>query len=301
MTASSRQKRSLRVAAAQYPVSRLKTWAAFEAKLSEWFARAADNRADLLVFPEYAAMELASLLPASRRHGVKAHLRGIQSFSENYLRLYRELCAHHRVWALTGSFPLQIAPREHRNRAWLVGPDGEAGHQDKMMMTPWERAEWGMSGSDETRLFDTPIGRIGVCICYDVEFPRMARALAEAGASVILAPSCTDTLAGYHRVRIGAQARALENQCAVAQASLVGRAAWSPAVDVNIGAAGVYCPPDTGLPDDGILARGELNAEGWIFADVNLARMQAVRRHGQVRAFRDWDNQREAPARIVAL
>src|SRR5690606_19816354 len=97
----------------------------------------------------------------------------------------------------------------YRNRAWLIGPAGTAGYQDKIILTPWEKAVWGIRSGDRPRLFETELGRIGICICYDVEFPRIARAMAEAGVDVILAPSCTDTLAGYHRVRVGAQARAL--------------------------------------------------------------------------------------------
>ena len=111
------------------------------------------------------------------------------------------------------------------------------------------------------RAFRLDIGsaRIGIAICYDVEFPLIARALVEAGAEVILAPSCTDTVHGYWRVRVGAQARALENQCVVVQAPLVGAVDWSPAVDMNRGAAGVFGPPDLGFPEDGVIAQGEMD------------------------------------------
>jgi predicted amidohydrolase len=113
----------------------------------------------------------------------------------------------------------------------------------------------------------------------------------EAGAALILVPSCTDTLAGYCRVRVGCQARALENQCYVVQAPTVGEASWSEAVDVNVGAAGVFAPPDRGMPDDGVLARGELNQPGWVYADLDLAAIKQVRSHGQVLNYRDWERQ----------
>ena len=64
------------------------------------------------------------------------------------------------------------------------------------------------------------------------------------GARVIAVPSCTDTAAGHARVRIACQARALESQCYVVQAPTVGDAPWSPAVDRNYGAGGIYVPPD---------------------------------------------------------
>ena len=69
----------------------------------------------------------------------------------------------------------------------------------------------------------------GIAICYDIEFPLIAHAMARAGAELILAPSCTDTIAGANRVHVGARARALENQVYVAVAPTVGQAPWSPA------------------------------------------------------------------------
>ena len=101
-------------------------------------------------------------------------------------------------------------------------------------------------------------------------------------------PSCTDTLAGYYRVKVGAQARALENQCYVIQSPIVGEAAWSPAVDVNIGSAGVYGPPDRGFPDDGVIAIGPLNAPCWLYAEIDPAKVAEVRENGAVRPFRHW-------------
>ena len=120
-------------------------------------------------------------------------------------------------------------------------------------MTRFEREEWGISAGQHVKVFETLLGRLAVLICYDAEFPLLARSGVEAGAQVILAPSCTDSLQGYWRVRIGAQARALEGQCYVVQSPTVGEAAWSPAVDVNYGAAGIYGPPDLGY------------AAGWSF------------------------------------
>jgi predicted amidohydrolase len=111
------------------------------------------------------------------------------------------------------------------------------------------------------------------------------------GADIVLVPSCTDTLAGYWRVRIGSQARALENQCYVVHASTVGEAPWSPAVDVNVGAAAIYAPVDRGFPDDGVLAIGELDAAQWVYADVDPAGIAEVRRNGQVFNYRDWQGQ----------
>ncbi|MNF82173.1 Carbon-nitrogen hydrolase [compost metagenome] len=145
-------------------------------------------------------------------------------------------------------------------------------------------------------MFDTALGRLGILICYDNEFPMLARTLVEGGVDLILAPSCTDTEAGYHRVRIGAQARALENQIAVLQAPTVGLAPWSPALDENIGRASLYVPPDYGMPSNGVIAESpELcpATSQWLICDLDLDEVRRVRAEGQVFTRRDWPEQFE--------
>ena len=144
-------------------------------------------------------------------------------------------------------------------------------------MTRFEKEQWGIAGGGALKIFDIGETKIGIAICYDIEFPLIAHAMAAAGADLILAPSCTDTMAGANRVHVGARARALENQVYVAVAPTVGEAPWSPAVDVNIGWAAVYAAPDRGFPDDGVLAKGELNRPGWVMAELDFARLKAAR------------------------
>ena len=159
-------------------------------------------------------------------------------------------------------------------------------------MTRFENEQWLIKSGKELKCFDTEYGKIAINICYDSEFPLLARKQVEAGCVLILVPSCTDTLAGYHRVKIGSHARALENQCYVVQASLVGDAAWSEAVDVNVGAAAIYTPVDRGFPDNGILSTGTLNAVQWVIAEISLNNCETVREQGQVFNYRDWPLQK---------
>jgi predicted amidohydrolase len=158
-------------------------------------------------------------------------------------------------------------------------------------MTRFENEQWHISAGETAKVFETRFGRVAINVCYDAEFPLIARSQAEAGAHVILVPSCTDTIAGYHRVRVGCQARALENQCSVVQAPLVGTADWSEAVDVNLGAAGVFVPPDRGFPSDGVIALGTLNDSQWLYAEIDLSAVESVRNEGQVFNYRDWPRQ----------
>ena len=116
----------------------------------------------------------------------------------------------------------------------------------------------------------------------------IARRQMEMGADFLVVPSVTETLSGYHRVRIGAQARALENQCYAVHAPLIGEADWSLAVDINTGCAGIYTPVDQGFPADGILAQGQLNEPCWVCAELDLEKARMLRQQGQVLNFRDW-------------
>ena len=121
--------------------------------------------------------------------------------------------------------------------------------------------------------------------------------MAEAGAEILLVPSCTESLRGYWRVRIGAQARALENQCVVAHATTVGPADWLPVAATNHGAAGIYGPPDVGFPEDGVIAVGKPDVAGWVHGEVSLEALRQARADGAVLAFRDWAEQAERSRR----
>lgn len=280
-----------RIAAAQYPIEALESWDAYAGKLTRWVAEAAEGGAALLVFPEYGAMELASLDPASMGD-LQSSIAFVSALLPRVDALHAQLAGRFGVHILAASAPWQAPDGRYRNRARLFAPNGKIGVQDKLIMTRFEREEWGIVGGNALALFDTALGRIGVCICYDSEFPLIARALVEAGAEILLVPSCTDSLHGYERVRIGSRARALEGQCYTVQSPTVGTADWSPAVDVNRGAAAVYAPPDRGFPDDGIIAQGMLDAPGWVFAEVDLAAVGKVREDGGVLNVAHWPEQR---------
>jgi predicted amidohydrolase len=291
-----------KVAACQYAIEPVGTFAAWAQKVERMVAEAARGGAQLVVFPEYAGMELVSVMPKP----VQADLRLQIEHLQELVPAYRETCAtlarRYCVYLLAGSIPERVAGPsgdEFRNRAWMYGPSGEGGFAEKLQMTRFERETWGIARGDQNVVFDTELGMVGIAICYDTEFPLLVRRLVEHGARMILVPSCTDTLAGYWRVRIACQARALENQCYVVQATTVGSAPWSIALDENRGAAGVYGPPDRGFPDSGVVAMGVLDQPGWVAADVDLSLVEAVRLDGQVLNHRDWVRSRHLQAPVT--
>ncbi|MDD5460529.1 MAG: carbon-nitrogen hydrolase family protein [Methylococcales bacterium] len=278
----------VRIATAQYDISFLENWQAYENKIERWVAKAAAQDARILLFPEYASMELASLFGPDIYSSLSKQLAAMQSLHEDYISLFQTLARKYQCIIQSGTFPVNVDAGIYRNRAYLFMPDGRFDYQDKLIMTRFENEQWLIKGGNELKCFDTDYGKIAINICYDSEFPLLARKQVEAGCTVILVPSCTDTLAGYHRVKIGCQARALENQCYVVQASLVGNAAWSEAVDINIGAAAIYTPVDRGFPDNGILAIGTINAVQWVIAEISPNGCATVREQGQVFNYRDW-------------
>ena len=279
------------IATTQYDISFLENWENYQKKTERWVKEAVAQGAKILLFPEYNTMELASLFPQSVYSSLSEQLVALQTLHDDFLTLFQGLASAHECYIQAGTFPVCLGPKVYRNRAYFFMPNGERGFQDKIMMTRFENEQWFISAGNELKCFDTQYGRIAINICYDSEFPLLARQQVEAGANLILVPSCTDTVAGFHRVKIGCQARALENQCYVAQACLVGEAPWSEAVDVNVGAAGVYTPVDYHFPDNGILASGEFNVPQWVFSTIDLQKCETVRAQGQVFNYRDWPRQ----------
>ncbi len=287
---------SLTIAAAAYPLSFLPDFSVYAAKITAWVEEAAQKGAEILVFPEYAAMELASLGGPEVAQDLHAALSEAARHRALAETLHAELAQQHRVFILMGSGPA-VTAKGFVNRASFFGPTGLIGHQDKQIMTRFEREEWQIApGQDGLAVFATPKGSFGVTICYDSEFPLLARALAEAGAEVFLVPSCTETVAGFYRVRVGAMARALENQCIAVHAPLVGEAPWCAGCEINRGRAAIYGPPDQGWPETGLLVEGAMDTPGWVVAQVDLSLVGKTRAQGTVLPWQHWPEQHRALA-----
>ena len=297
--------RDMKIATAAYPLDVLPNWAAYEDKLTAWVSEAAMAGADLLVFPEYGAMELATLAGQDVAADLEASLFAVADRLAEADAMHAHLATQFGVHILAASGPATTnLPKDVTrpvNRARLFAPGGQMGEQDKQIMTRFEAETWNVVPGGPLRLFETDLGKIGILICYDSEFPLLGRAMSD--ADILLVPSVTEALTGYSRVRIGAQARALENQCVAVMSSVVGAAPWSEAVDISVGAGGIFGPPDKGFPDDGVVALGPLNEPGWVYGEVHLDAIAAVREDGAVLNRRDWDAQtcRADPVTVVGL
>jgi predicted amidohydrolase len=291
----------MKIAAAAFPLEWHDRWNDYVGKLRLWVRTAAEEGAELLVFPEYGAMEIASLAGEEAAGDLQRSIDAVSERMAEVDGLHASLAREFGVHICAASAPVRREDGSVVNRAGFFAPDGRHGWQDKLIMTRFEREEWGIGPGDALRIFDTALGRIGIAICYDVEFPLIARAMAEAGAEILLAPSCTETMRGYWRVRVGAQARALENQCVAVMAPTVGAADWAPAVDENVGAAAIFGPPDKGFPENGVIAIGGMNEPGWVYADVSLDAVREVRAEGTVLNHRHWPEQDDRLARVETV
>jgi predicted amidohydrolase len=282
---------SLRIGLAQWHVGEPRTAEEFTGRIASAVDTAAREGVQLAVFPEYLALELAAIFTDPVRRDFALSLRALQDRHQEWLTFFAAQARRHGMHILAGTFLLCLPNGRFRNRAYFFAPDGSMRFQDKLTLTGFERDSGVIEPGDELRVFDTAHGRIAVGVCYDSEFPLYARAQVEAGARLLLVPSCTDTPAGATRVRSSCLARALENQIAVAQSVTAGVAAWSPALDSNTGTAAIYVPSDRGWPADGVLAAAEDGAS-WLIADIDMDALDAARSQGQVANRNDWEAQR---------
>lgn len=279
----------MKIALAQYPITKHKSLKDWKTHTQEWVETAAKNSAQVLVFPEYGSMELVSLLPAEAQKSLPLQIQDLQLLLREFLITFSDLAQKHQIAILAPSYPaIDERFKKPVNRAFFFYPDGRFDFQDKIHMTRFEDETWGVGpGFLEQKVFKAFGVAFGVSICFDVEFPFAALELAGKGVQVLLAPSCTETVMGMNRVHVGARARALENQFYVAVAQTVGNAPWSEAVDINTGQAACFSTCDLGFPDDGILAMGSLNEPTWIYCDLDLSKIEKVRNSGQVFNFKN--------------
>ena len=271
----------LRVASLQYffrPVRRIDD---FRDQVDSLVETAADYRCQLAVFPEYFTAQLLTLGDVKRP--IVQQIRELANHLPLYVELMGGLARKHSMYVVAGTIPVLDRTTDHvHNECYVFAPDGSHQIQGKMHMTRFEAEEWLVRPRNTLRVFETAFGRMAVTICYDVEFPELARAAARAGAKILVVPSCTDDRRGYYRVRYCAQARAIENQMYVIQASTVGSIPMVPAVHLNYGQAAIMTPCDYAFARDGVLAEGNVNDESMVIGELDLDIIAESREFGTV-------------------
>src|SRR5690606_4281401 len=127
--------RVLRIGAAQYPIGQPASLAEWEAKIAAWVGQGAATGAELLVFPEYAAIEQAAALGPAVYGDLTTTLERVAELAEARIALHAMLAAKHGVHILVGSGPVRRSDGRFVNAAQLVTPTGAVGSQEKLIMT----------------------------------------------------------------------------------------------------------------------------------------------------------------------
>jgi predicted amidohydrolase len=275
----------LRVAAAQLSVRAYPDWGAFAAPCEGMAATAAGLGAGLLVYPEMVTHTLLPLLPAA---STQAQGRRLDELTPRYLELFGRLARTYRLDIVGGSH-FTVTDGALRNIAYLFRRDGSIETQAKLHVTPGEAERWGVAGGDALHVFDVAGAKLAILICYDVEFPELARLATKRGADLICVPYNTDLKSGYVRVRTCAQARCIENSLYAVLAGPVGTLTGVEGVDIHWGQACVLTPSDIALARDGVAEEATPNVETLIVADLDLA---AIRRHRASGTVRTWADRR---------
>jgi predicted amidohydrolase len=291
----------IRVAALQYFIRPIADFTAFRGQVEGLIETAADYKCQLVLFPEYFTVQLLTL--GDVRRPIHEQVSTLAGESGRFVEMMSDLARRHGLYVCAGTIPVRGPGTTIRNESFLFGPDGTHGSQPKLHMTRFEAEEWLVNPGDHLRVFETRFGRIAITICYDVEFPELARAAARAGADLLLVPSCTDDRQGFLRVRYCAHARTIENQIYAVQASTVGSLPMVPAVSLNHGQASILTPSDFPFARDGILAEGVPNQETMVIGELNLETLRASRKTGTVLPLRDSQHTEEVSRalEVVAL
>jgi len=270
--------RKARIACVQYQMRKIESFDDFARQISYFVGVAAEYHADFVLLPELVSAQLLSQEPpVSPLEGI----RRLASYETQFVELMLSLAVRHGLTLIAGSHPVADGSKLY-NVACVCLPTGEVVRQPKLHITPSEKKYWGISGGHSLRAIDTPKCRIGVLICYDVEFPEACRYLADDNAEIIFVPFCTDSRQAYLRVRYCAQARAIENQVYVALAGTVGNLPSVGNLDVNYGQAAVLTPSDFAFARDGVAAEADSNEETVLICDVDLNALHGARSGGSV-------------------
>jgi len=275
--------RRVRIAAVQYLLRPITCIEEFVHQV-EFFVRSAkDYKAHFLLFPEFFTMQLLSYI---NEPAPAMAVRRLARMAPEYEALFMRLARETGIYIIGGTHPVFERGKVF-NAAHLFTPNGRVFRQKKVHLTSTESGPYQLSRGHGLYLYHTDFGNIAILVCYDVEFPEVARVMAEAGAEILFVPSCTDGREAFCRVRYCAQARAIENQVYVAMTGTVGNLPLVPYMATNYGQAAILTPSDYFFARDGIAAEGTLNQEQIIFADVDLDLLDEQRVNGSVIPLQD--------------
>jgi predicted amidohydrolase len=274
---------AVRVSCVQWPMQAFDSLPLFIQKVEVLVAAQASYKADFVLFPEFFTAPLLTL--AQGLDGLQG-MRQLARLTPELVEACARMAVAYRINVIAGTMPVWEKGALY-NVAYLCRRDGSIETQYKLHPTPGEVRDWQMQGGTALQVFDTDAGRIGIEVCYDVEFPELARLQAAQGMDILFVPSWTDSKYGYQRVRFCAQARAIENECYVVLGSSVGMLPEVDCLDNQYGQSAVFTPSDYGFPHDAVLAEATANCAMNLVTDLDLGKLVQVRSQGSVRNAQD--------------
>lgn len=274
----------VRVASVQYFIRPVREFKDFEDQVTGLVQTAGGYRCRLMVFPEYFTLQLLTLQDYSRP--VPDQLRDLAGHLPRFVELMSSLARKHKIYIVAGTIPV-LTGDQLTNESYLFSPNGDHGVQGKIHMTRFEAEHWDIQPHSTLKVFETDIGNLAILICYDVEFPELARQAALRDVTLLAVPSCTDDRNGFLRVRYCAHARCVENQLYAIHAGTVGSLPMVPAVSLNYGQGALLTPCDYAFGREGIAFEGIANQEMMVIGDLDIGALEASRSAGTVLPLRD--------------
>jgi len=238
---------------------------------------------DFAMFPEFFN---APLMADYNHMSESDAIRELATHTKEIAERMSQLSISYNINIITGSMPEMVRGKLY-NVGYLCRRDGSVERYEKIHVTPDEERVWGMANGNALKTFETDCGKIGVLICYDVEFPELSRLLSDEGMDILFVPFLTDTQNGYSRVRLCSQARAVENECYVAIAGSVGNLPKVHNMDIQYAQSAVFTPCDFSFPNNGIKAEATPNTEMILVADVDIDLLRELHVFGAVRNLKD--------------
>lgn len=277
-------KKTIRLGLIQWQMRHFSNFDAFCEQAEYFLDAVSDYQSDFALFPE---LFNAPLMAPYNELSTADSIRKLASFTTVLKEKFSALAISYNVNIITGSMPEIQEDGSLLNIGFLCRRDGTTERYEKIHITPSEKSSWGMVGGNQVKVFDTDCGKIGILICYDVEFPELPRLLAQQGMQILFVPFLTDTQNGYMRVRSCARARAIENECYVAIAGCVGNLPKVNNMDIQFAQAAVFTPCDFAFPTNGIKAEATPNTEMTLIADVDIDPLLELHNFGSVRNLKD--------------
>lgn len=265
-----------KIAAAQYELSYLKSFAEWKEKSRDLVKQSSDRGAQVIVFPELCSLEIASFFSADIRNHSLSCFKEVYNYSSEYIEFWMNLAREFKVYICAPS----LCTLDH-HRVYFFSPYGSYGHQDKNTNSSIEN-EMNLKDRDfSLSLLDTDYGTFAIQISTDIFQPAFSSFLKAHGATAILVPAATNHTADSNKIHLAARSRAMETHCLTIVSQTIGALPWSKILKTNTGFSAIYSPIGEPFSDDGRLERGKINSTEWVFTEVDFSKLSQYRKNNE--------------------